>query len=564
MSVDLAEDSLDLMIELLEVGNPSQSSYPYPTLRRTNRLERRSFRVFTVSNPYLEATVVPDLGGRILRLRKPNSGEDLIPFEPTLQLIHGGLRGIQCPAGIQVRTGFEDRLNSMGTVSAMPDFRQEGEPDAIWWGELCGSGLSLNVRISLPEDRAALTVETRVFNRTLEPVPYNGGIAIGGSQIFGKSAGGWIFNCGSEMFIRPVDGLLDYADAESAHRFDRVRWLAPHQLDSWIVEIFPSRIGDTLRGADRTYAVGWDDQVLRVQSRKPIHQAKVVIQVNQQGPMELVADLGPDQVSEFSLEDLPMVEQVALKDSDGITLVVGNAIKAVELSSNPPEPKSDSMHLRKASLTDLQRLEFEPGNRAIAHFMRGAQLNRRGDFAGAALQFEQSLLFNAEDHLAWWLKAVCERLSGRQDEESQEILNAHFIAPMEPVLRAESYLSSPSQIREKTAVVTPLSEFPESLVDIACLLIEFGLLEEASKWIDEALRHADLSILRYLLAYALLQGSRMDVQAAEQVMRARTPDASPPFPFRPIELEALSYLQEKFPDDQAISRLLDLANEFAN
>jgi hypothetical protein len=135
---------------------------------------------------------------------------------------------------------------------------------------------------------------------------------------------------------------------------------------------------------------------------------------------------------------------------------------------------------------------------------------------------------------------------------------------MEPALRGESYLSSPSQIREKTAVVSPLSEFPESLVDIACLLMEFGLLEEASKWIDEALRHADLPILRYLLAYALLQGSRMDVQAAEQLMRARTPEPSPPFPFRTIELEALSFLHEKFPDDSAIRKLLAIANKFAN
>jgi hypothetical protein len=512
----------------------------------------------------LEATFVPDLGGRILRLRRPGSGEDLIPFDRTLQLVDGGLRGVHCPSGIQIRTGFQDRLNSMGTVSAMPDFRQEREPDAIWWGELCGNGLSLNVRVSLPADRAALMIETRVFNRTLEPVGYNGGIAIGGSQLIGKSADGWIFNYGSEVFIRPLEGLLDYADSGSTHRFDRVRWLAPHQLDSWTVEIIPSQIGSTLRGADRTYAVGWDERVLRVQSRKTANQAKVVIQTGKQGPMELVANLSPAEVAEFSLEGLPAVEQVAVKNADGVTLIVGNAIKTVDSPTGPPEQKPDLTDFRTATVIELQRLEFDPRNRAIAHFMRGVHQIRSGGFAGAALQFEQSLLFNAEDHLAWWLKAVCERLSGRQDEESQEILNAHFIAPMEPALRGESYLSSPSQIREKTAVVSPLSEFPESLVDIACLLMEFGLLEEASKWIDEALRHADLPILRYLLAYALLQGSRMDVQAAEQLMRARTPEPSPPFPFRTIELEALSFLHEKFADDSAIRKLLAIANKFAN
>ena len=67
-------------------------------------------------------------------------------------------------------------------------------------------------------------------------------------------------------------------------------------------------------------------------------------------------------------------------------------------------------------------------------------------------------------------------------------------------------------------------------------------------------------MLRYLLAYAYLKGSRMDVQAAEQIQMAVSPDPQPPYPWRTVEREALRYLAEKFPADGSLARMLEMAS----
>src|SRR5262249_54552632 len=136
------------------------------------------------------------------------------------------------------------------------------------------------------------------------------------------------------------------------------------------------------------------------------------------------------------------------------------------------------------------------------------------------------------------------------------LLNAHFLAPLEPALRAESYLANPSQTKEPSAVLRPLGGSPDSFVEVACLLLEANLDKEAATWIDEALRHVDLPMLRYLLAYAHVRGSRMEAQAGEQVALAVRQGKKPPYPWRPLELSALRLLVERFPDDAVLKSYL--------
>ena len=101
-------------------------------------------------------------------------------------------------------------------------------------------------------------------------------------------------------------------------------------------------------------------------------------------------------------------------------------------------------------------------------------------------------MYNADDPLLWWGKAVALRLAGEDNE--QELLNAHFLAPLEPALRAESFLSQPiNPDGAPSPLLASLAENPEEFIEVACLLIDCGLFDQASRWIDEALRHRDLA-----------------------------------------------------------------------
>lgn len=550
MPVDLAEDTLDLSIELLEAGAPTPQSYPFPSLTRMGRKEQRTFRTIVLENSILRATIAPELGGRILRLEHKGAGADAWPFAGSFDLKDHGLRGVSLPTGFQVRTHFEDRLNAMGYVPCQPDFTgEEEEPAGLWWGEICGNGLSLQVRYSLPADEPYLEVEVRVLNRTLRPIPYNGGFAVDGPMIEAET--GWLTQHG--LFVQ--SDSLTYAEDGGTYRFDRGRWLAPRQLDSWTTRLYPFAGIRSLRNANSCLGVGWDAQSLYVVSAIPSPNGKVVVRTTGGAQLEVPIELSPLAPTALALDSLPdPIAELVILDHRKTELIRADSLasdrvtQAQRSEDDAPPPAIDR--------NDLAAETFNVGQRHLAHMLLGYAHLGQKEYALAAQAFEQSLLFNAEDHLAWWMKALAERLAGSDEQERPELLNAHFLAPLEPALRAESYLSSPSHAKEKSAVLSPLEDTPEVFIEVASLLIEADLLEEAAKWIDEALRHVDLPMLRYLLAYAFLRGSRMDVQAAEQVQLAVRPDPSPPYPYREVELAALRSLAERFPADGSIRRLL--------
>jgi hypothetical protein len=144
-----------------------------------------------------------------------------------------------------------------------------------------------------------------------------------------------------------------------------------------------------------------------------------------------------------------------------------------------------------------------------------------------------------------------------EEGESAELLNAHYLAPLEPALRAESFLSQPKRMeKDPSALLKPMAEHPENFVEVACLLLEAGLHEQAAYWIDEALRHEDLPMLRFLLAYAHLTQSGLEYEAAAQVEAVAKSEMTPPFPWREIEWQALDALSRRFPAEARLARLM--------
>ena len=162
------------------------------------------------------------------------------------------------------------------------------------------------------------------------------------------------------------------------------------------------------------------------------------------------------------------------------------------------------------------------------------------------------------DHCApcSYMKAACERRLSPEGERP-ELINAHYLSPLEPTLRAEALLGQPMQEGSAPSpLLSALAEVPELLIEVACALIEDGLTQDAVRWIEEALRHADLPMLRYLLADAHLAVDPNGFEAAKELTLAGKAEVQPPFPWRPAELGALSRLSARFPEDASLKTWL--------
>ena len=83
---------------------------------------------------------------------------------------------------------------------------------------------------------------------------------------------------------------------------------------------------------------------------------------------------------------------------------------------------------------------------------------------------------------------------------------------------------------------------------------------DAARWLDEALRHVDLPMLRYLYAYCLVEAARLPAEAARHVAAAESRPLTAPFPSRSVERRALRQLQVLFSQNIRISAYLNLSN----
>lgn len=545
MPTDAFEDALELSIGLLEAVAPAS---PYPTLRPTGVVEPRSFRAILLENAYLRVTLLPGLGGRIVSIFDKRTGVEIL--ESGLATTEGGPRGVRVIAGIQLLLDGNDRPNDLGPV----DFQIEEPPEAIWIAESAGgTGLSFHLQIELPPERAELRLEARVLNRTRRPVPYNGGLrlALGEVVCDGETA----YNAARRVGMRLRSDELEHTSFHERgllrSRFSEVGTLGPRGVDVWRAVLTPfSGLGGLPAVAEDAVAF-FDAGRVQVQAVEPLPGARLLLGLENGQTLEAPADLYPEHVLEILFDGLaarPVA--LALQDADRKDRLRSGFVEGGFVTTGAPAPASlPDPNVDALDVVELRRLTFSPTYRALAHLELGHRDLAGGGYAEADERLETALLYNGDDPLNWWTKAMARRLAGAE-EDGPERANAHWLAPLEPALRAEAFLSQPTgQGREPNPLVAPLADHPEALIEVACLLLEIGVRAEASRWIDEALRHRETAMLRYLAAWSLLGGSRMEAEAATFVAAAGRAPFEPPYPWREIERKALGELSARFPED---------------
>jgi len=567
MPTEVYEDGIDLSIGLLEslpmspdAPNPA---YPLPQLRSANDEEVRTFRCVVLENPFVRAVLLPGLGGRLISLQDRRTDVEILRRHPSIEPQAGGLRGIFLREGIQLRLNGEDRLNALGNVATALD-QPEGEEDeaGVWIAETSQApGLGFHMRISLTPDRAELRFEVRAHNRTLRPLPYDGELSIylGAGEMVGSAFYSSERDAGLMVVEEdaPLDGLRLEDGVLRVSRFGAPRELAPRQVDAWSVRLVPlSRLGG-LTGASSEGGIHLEPTRVRVQAAERRTGHKLLLLTEDGQTLEAPVELHPETVTDIPLEGLPSAPTAVLLQDPGKEELIRADTRFVA-----PPPLPAPVHVTPPTLdpelneVGLRRATADVATRHLAYTRLAQLLMERGEYAAAGERLETALMFNADDPLLWWAKAVAARMAGDEGEERPELLNAHYLAPLEPALRAEGFLSQPMEMgKEPSPLVSALEENPEEFVEVACLLIEHGLLDQASRWIDEAVRHRDLAMLRYLQADCLLRGTRMVAEAAEHIAAAGRV-AGPPYPWRAVERTALERLSARFPQDERIRQLL--------
>jgi tetratricopeptide (TPR) repeat protein len=329
--------------------------------------------------------------------------------------------------------------------------------------------------------------------------------------------------------------VLAFAEESRLARFGSSRELQPRQVDSWAVQLTPYRELGAAAVRNAEAAIDLVDGEVRLQVSRQRLGHRLAIFTDDGRTLESPVDLYPEHRLELSLGDL-VVAQVALLSPD----------REVVLTSAPAE-----------SAAELDT--FSAGMRHAAYAQRGMAALRESRFEAAAEEFERSLLYNGDDPLCWWGQAFARRLAGGETEGDPSLANAHYLAPLEPVLRAEALLSQGViEGAGPNPLLAPLAVAPEAFLVAANLLLETGQYTEATRFIDEALRHVDVPMLRYLLADALLSQTRMAAEAARQVGLAGRLGFGPPYPFGAAEFAALERLRARFPNDGVLAQFAAL------
>lgn len=549
MSSQVFEDSLDLFIDLLEVQETAANWKAFPNVLPTGQSETRRFRTIILENDFLRATIVPALGGRLLSLfDKRFQSESLRDIRHLRATQYGDTSVVE--AGVVFGNSDGYRPNSLGACDTrISQADEEGEASEVFVGEFhSGYECSHWIRYQLGED-AVLRVEVTIQNRSLQYIKNEFDVI----KIFSEGAE----KVRSEQFaqfgrvgILAAAGTIEYLEGGVLKR--GCVSLAPRQVDSFSFCLTCVPIGMTANHID-VHASCHLGKSVQIAANASMLNHRLLVQNTAGETFEMPINLYPEKLFEADLTGIPGTVLVAqLKDeSNHILSTIPNHLPdPVHVQQTQPFEFEISSSLSEPQL--LSQLS-NPLLRLPSLIELAAHYTESGDYQAADRCYEQALLYNGDDPLLWWAKAANKRLGGIDADapEKLELLNAHFLSPLEPCLRGEAFLSMPqTHGKEKSPVLVPLSEVPEQFIEVACRLIEAKMYVDAGRFLDEALRHHSFAMLHYLAAALYLDKSSMKIEAADQ-LRLGNHASFPPFSYRREEKWALNVLQKGFPLDKA-------------
>jgi hypothetical protein len=575
MPVQVYEDSLELHTAILEEDGYNNASWPYPMLKQSGKDEKRRFRAIILENEYLKLTFLPELGGRLWELLDKRFNH---PYFSSDKVYQGNFsmytpQGIGCLDGFRLIERGRERKGSLEKVDFLVEAPKSDEDDGSITFAAFGSQ-SFEVRYLLEPKAASVRVEVKVQNRIQTLSPY---FFCGFDSCLEESAG--IFPAGITSGMNPDHHIWFTSERGTFLEHYAVMWetfflkhadrdaiLGPRQADQYCFNILPTSYlkGESYVGEAGVAFLEQDNFSLC--ASHPLVNHRLLIQNDRGECFESPFNAYPEVVSTTNLSSIPGAvvaakivdesgNEVAVMTTEKWQVVPGFAAgepapRASYAAAFSPTPEADFR--RAYPLTDVTKLEDHELNRLTSDFTLrvpaylelAARATERGDYQRADTCYEHALLFNGDDPLAWWAKSVNRRIGNLDDENAErtELLNAHYLSPLEPCLRAEAFLAQPrNHGKDPSPLLASFNDVPENFIEVACQLIQARFYEEAAYFIDEALRHQNLGMLHYLHAHLLSRKGGMDMEVASRVQMALKAKF-PPMPYRDLEREILTLI----------------------
>lgn len=578
MRAEVYEDSLDLETELLSPGDPTPEAWPLLPLQKTGQNAIVTLRTVVLENRYLRAVISPDLGGALLGLHDRRTGRDVLALPTTLLMAEGGRRGVRLVQGGLWTTGPHERLSETGRLDYRVIEADEDGYAAVFLHEtLLGVSASVTVCYTMPPDRAGLQLELRTANHSPFPVPLFTGWRLpfpierdwfleDGCAIYNETNDIGLVLTGQGLVVWP---RIDHVAV--TRRGPEQPYLAPGADETWRLSLVPFGGLGGIATAGRAAAARLDETVFAIQVAKPIAGGRIWIRLANGEAMDAPAQIAPET---------PFQAEVAGFPSPPVALVLEDAEKQVLLSHVAGEegvawlptvrPSASLAALAQPPAGTEEQAFFDalrkgqpvpdvstPLLTVEMHRARAMQAVRAKRWVGASRHVQDGLAVRSSDLGLWWLKAVIARHSGQEDNES--LAFAHQIDPLDPRLRAESFLrTSVSEGRDASPLLRPLAQNPDAALFVIDELHRLGVHEDAARLIDELQRHVFVPLLAYLLAASYLSNTRMEAEAAGLVARAEDEPIAPPFPWRPAEVAAVKTLAQRFPNAKRLGQVAKL------
>lgn len=531
-----------------------------PRWERTGQRRMIEQRFVVLQNDFVRAEIAIDLGGRLWRLIDRVRGGDVLGSPESVPVHDGEPWGAAVRHGIVFRVSGEFGGAALGPVTfRIHEPTDEGEAASVVLFALeAGTPLSWHLSYDLQPEEGAVRVAQRAFNRDLGWTETWSGWRVHGARQGLRTVDAAILRTSHGHLVASGDlGGFDISEDEDGVQAIRHGGdlFEPRASDSWEISLWPVAVTEPLNVAGAGLAGCLGDAALEAFASRTFEGTKLVVQTRDHGALEAPITVGPGQPVRVDHAVFPS-PPVAFSVMAGGAVLLGST-PSVGVADPRLPAASASIDFRTASNEQLRGAARHRSMRHPAHLALAHAALRQNRLDVAATLVDDALLYDSEDPLAWWLRAAVARLANDGNHIGEAALaNAHYLAPLEPLLRAEALLASPVvEGSGPNPLLEPLADDPDALIEVACQLLDAGMDESAARWIDEARRHVDLPMLRVLLADLLLRQSRFEVEAAQWVASLNGQTLTPPYPWRRAEREAVERLRSRFPDSEPLLAL---------
>lgn len=424
--------------------------------------------------------------------------------------------------------------------SALATAREEDTAaEAIVGGIVPTTASSWDVRARVSESSGAIEAECRVMNRSLLPLASEPRLAfrmpagaqrISGGVVVQDASAGLAIHLDERAVSLSCDG--EFVEARPrTHSKQAV--LLPHRTRVYRFDLIPlpPDIGAVVAVSNRA-ALSLDEAEGRlwVVVSEDVPSGKAFLRLTSGETLEAPLHAYANKPAAFTIRGLGgLPERARLLDDQGKT-ILDAALPWREEEEREGEAEAINWEPTRsgiwAALADLAagewlraertlfRLTNDAGCESAAWFLLGALAMRKQEWEVAAAYIDESLLYGGANPIAWIFRAWCVRKLG--GDPTQELSNAHLLAPVDPLLRFDAFLEGGGE-----GLLDEFGSDAEPYLDAADLLWLAGREAERNVVLAAASERAPDPLVHRLRSAALREAGQT-LEAEIELQKART------------------------------------------